>query len=196
MQRVLIGGISGAGKTTFARELCRRTGLPYFEMDGFYHGPGWVPIPTFEDDVAEVVAQDAWVFDSHGYANVRDLLWSRADLVVWLAYPRRVSTTRVLRRSFARAWDKEPMFNGNTENFSAWLDPEHPIQWSVRAYTARRGTCSPASPTRRTPRRARCGWTARARRRTGSTSSPRARDLGDVQVSRGGKAADHQDHAR
>jgi hypothetical protein len=65
-------------------------------------------------------------------------MWSRADTVVWLAYPRRVSTMRVVRRSFARAWDKEPMFNGNTEDFSAWLDPEHPIQWSIRAYADRR----------------------------------------------------------
>jgi hypothetical protein len=30
------------------------------------------------------------------------------------------------------------MFNGNTETFSSWLDPEHPIQWSVRAYASRR----------------------------------------------------------
>ena len=70
-------------------------------------------------------------------AEVRDLMWSRADTVVWLAYPRRVSTTRVVRRSFVRAWDQEPMFNGNTEDFRAWLDPEHPIQWSVRAYRSR-----------------------------------------------------------
>jgi len=137
VQRVLIGGISGAGKTTFARELCRRTGLPYFEMDGFYHGPGWVPIPTFEDDVAAVVAQDAWVFDSHGYKEVRDLMWSRADTVIFLDFARWVVTSRVTRRSFARAWDQEPMFNGNTEDFRAWLDPEHPIQWSVRAYRSR-----------------------------------------------------------
>ena len=39
-------GITGSGKTTFARELCRRTGLPYFEMDAFYHGPAWQPIGT------------------------------------------------------------------------------------------------------------------------------------------------------
>lgn len=138
MRRVLVGGISGAGKTTFARELCRRTGLPYFEMDGFFHGPGWTRIATAEADVGAVVAQESWVFDSHGYAEVRDLLWSHADTVVWLAYPRRVSTTRVVRRSFARAWDQEPMFNGNTEDFRSWIEPDHPIQWSIRAYAARR----------------------------------------------------------
>jgi adenylate kinase family enzyme len=134
----MVGGISGAGKTTFARELCRRTGLPYFEMDGFFHGPDWVRVPTAVDDVAAVVAQDAWVFDSHGYAEVRDLMWSRVDTVVWLDFARHVVTGRVTRRSVARAWDQEPMFNGNTENWRMWIEPDHPIQWSVRAYNARR----------------------------------------------------------
>jgi adenylate kinase family enzyme len=135
---MLVAGISGAGKSTFARELCRRTALPYFEMDAFFHGPGWTEIPTFEDDVAAVAAQDRWVFDSHGYQQVRDLLWSRADTVVWLAYPRAVVTGRALRRSYERARGQAPIFNGNTESFRSWLDPEHPIQWSVRAYAARR----------------------------------------------------------
>ena len=100
-------------------------------MDAFYHGPGWEPIPTFEDDVAEVVAQDSWVFDSHGYKEVRDLMWSRVDTVVWLSYSRPVVTSRVVRRSFVRARDRQELFNGNTEDFRAWLDPEHPIRWSV-----------------------------------------------------------------
>lgn len=134
----MVAGITGSGKTTFARELCRRTGLPYFEMDAFYHGPGWVPIRTFEDDVAEVVAQDSWVFDSHGYKEVRDLMWSRADTVVWLSYSRPVVTSRVVRRSVVRARDRQELFNGNTEDFRAWLDPEHPIRWSVTAYASRR----------------------------------------------------------
>lgn len=134
----MVGGISGAGKTTFARELCRRTGLPYYEMDGFFHGPGWEPIPTFVDDVAAVVAREEWVFDSHGYADVRDLMWSRVDTVVWLDFARHVVTSRVTRRSFVRAWDQQPLYNGNTEQFRRWIEPDHPIQWSVRAYNARR----------------------------------------------------------
>jgi adenylate kinase family enzyme len=138
VQRVLVAGISGSGKSTFARELCRRTALPYFELDAFFHGPGWSEIPTFEHDVAEVVARDEWVFDSHGYSQVRDLMWSRVDTVVWLDFSRPVVTGRAVRRSFARARHQEPIFNGNTESFRAWLDPEHPVQWSVRAYAARR----------------------------------------------------------
>jgi adenylate kinase family enzyme len=107
-------------------------------MDALFHGPGWAPIPTFVDDVAEVVAGDRWVVDSHGYSAVQDIMWARADTVVWLAYPRRVAAARVTRRSFRRAWTGEPMFNGNTETFRSWLDPEHPVQWVWTNYEQRR----------------------------------------------------------
>ena len=138
MDRVLVGGITGSGKTTFARELARRTGLPYYELDAYYHGPGWQPIPTFEVDVAAAAEQPEWVFDSHGYPQVRDLLWSRADTVIWLDYSRPVVMRRVLARSAARAITGRPIFNGNTETFRAWLSPEHPVQWAVTNYRRRR----------------------------------------------------------
>ena len=137
MQRVIVAGVSGSGKTTFARELGVRAGLPYHEMDALFHGPEWQPIPTFEDDVARIVAGERWVFDSHGYAQVRDLMWSRADTVVWLRFSRAVVMSRVLRRSFHRAWTGRPMFNGNTETFRRWLDPEHPVQWAWTQYRPR-----------------------------------------------------------
>jgi len=107
-------------------------------MDAMYHGPNWQPLDTFEDDVAAVVATQAWVFDSHGYAQVRDLMWSRADTVVWLDYSRRVVMTRVLERSARRAFTGEPIFNGNVESFRDWLDPEHPVQWAWTQYQHRR----------------------------------------------------------
>jgi adenylate kinase family enzyme len=137
VQRVLVGGISGTGKTTLARELARRLALPFHEMDALYHGPGWTKIPSFEQDVAAIAAQDSWVFDSMGYQEVRELVWSRADTVVWLDLSRPVVLKRVLVRSFDRAWHKREVFNGNTEGFRDWLDPEHPVQWSMRAYRDR-----------------------------------------------------------
>ena len=138
VQRVLVAGITGAGKTTFARALAGRAGLPFHEMDALYHGPGWQPLPTFVDDVASIVAGDRWVVDSYGYQQVRELLWSRADTVVWLDFSRRVVMTRVLLRSFDRAWHRREIFNGNTEGFGSWLDAEHPVQWAWREYAARR----------------------------------------------------------
>ena len=39
---VLIASSSGNGKTTLGRELARRRGLPFVEMDALVHGAGWV----------------------------------------------------------------------------------------------------------------------------------------------------------
>ena len=138
VQRVLVAGITGSGKTTFARELASRANLPFHEMDALYHGPQWRPLPTFDDDVAHICAGERWVFDSHGYQQVRDLVWSRADTVVWLDLSRAVVLSRVLSRSFDRAWHRREIFNGNTESFDAWLDPEHPVRWAWSQYAARR----------------------------------------------------------
>jgi len=138
VRRILVGGVSGSGKTTFAKRLAMQLSRPYHEMDAFYHGPNWEPIPTFEADVQAVIDQDEWVIDSDGYAQVRDAMWSRADTVVWLDFGRPIILARVLWRSAERAITKRPMFNGNVERASDWLDPEHPIQWSMRNYNSRK----------------------------------------------------------
>jgi adenylate kinase family enzyme len=129
MQRVLVAGSSGAGKSTLAAELSRRLGLAYVELDSLYHGPGWTPRPEFGDDVRRLAAAEQWVSEWQ-YAPVRPLLLERADTLIWLDFPRRTVMHRVLRRSFRRAALREPIFNGNTEGFRDWLDPEHPIRWA------------------------------------------------------------------
>ena len=132
--RVSVVGVSGAGKTTFAQELAARLDLPFHELDGLFHGPGWEPIPTFEADVESIASGDRWVFDSYGYATVRDLVWSLADTVIWLDYSRPVVLTRVLRRSVRRAVLCEPTFNGNIERLADWRREDHPVQWSMRRF--------------------------------------------------------------
>jgi len=140
MRRVLVAGISGAGKSTLARELSARLSLPYVDMDGLFHGPNWQPRPEFGDEVAQFAATDAWIVDSHGYASVRDLLWSRADAVIWLDYPRSIVMYRVIRRTVLRRWRRERLFNGNIEPplWTIFTDREHVVRWAWSQYARRR----------------------------------------------------------
>ncbi|MFJ1584346.1 AAA family ATPase [Streptomyces sp. NPDC088197] len=139
MKRILVAGITGAGKTTMARALAERLRLPFHEMDALrFSGPGWATDPEFERKVADLAAGPEWIVDSFGYPEVRDLLWTRADTVVWLDYPRAVIMPRVLRRSLSRTLRRERVFGGNVETVSGWISGEHPAWWAWSQHAARR----------------------------------------------------------
>ncbi len=61
VERVLVAGSPGAGKTTPARRLTARLDLTHTEMDALFHGPGWVPRQEFEADVDALLASGRWV---------------------------------------------------------------------------------------------------------------------------------------
>lgn len=98
--RVAVVGPGGAGKTTFAAELGRRTGLPVIHLDRHYWQPGWVETPAeaWRTLQSELLAGDAWIVDGN-YGATFDLRFARADTVIVLASPRLVCVARALRRS-------------------------------------------------------------------------------------------------
>ena len=97
--RILIVGPSGAGKSTLAVEVAARLGLPLIHLDRYYWQPGWVatPEPEWRVIVSELVARPAWVMDGN-FGESFDLRLPRADLIVFLDLPRRITIARVLRR--------------------------------------------------------------------------------------------------
>lgn len=42
-RRIAVVGASGSGKTTFARRLAERLGIPHIELDAIHWGPDWTP---------------------------------------------------------------------------------------------------------------------------------------------------------
>ena len=99
MQRVLVIGSGGAGKSTLAREIGARTGLPVVHLDALYWQPGWLPTPDAEwrAIVEQLVARDAWVMDGN-YGGTLDTRLAACDTVVFLDLPRAVCLTRIVRR--------------------------------------------------------------------------------------------------
>lgn len=130
VHRVSVVGNSGSGKTTVARQLAARLSVAHIELDAIFHQPDWQELPEaeFRDRVARVAQDSAWVIDGN-YSAVRDLIWSRADTVVWLDLPRRRVMWQVVRRTLGRSMLRRELWNGNREPLSnLWrLDPQRSI---------------------------------------------------------------------
>lgn len=102
MQRVVILGRGGAGKSTLARALGSRTGLPVLELDKHFWQPGLLPLSrkAWRETQAGLACQQAWVMD--GDLGPHDVLVARltaADTVIVLDYPLLVFLWRAARRS-------------------------------------------------------------------------------------------------
>lgn len=134
--RTIVIGTSGAGKSTFARQLASLRGVPYIELDSLFWGPNWTPIhpDLFRDQVAGAVSGDTWVVDGN-YSVVRSVLWPRATQVVWLNFSRAVVFTRIIKRTVSRVLSHKQLWAGNRETFSkAFLSRDSILLWSFSTY--------------------------------------------------------------
>jgi adenylate kinase family enzyme len=149
MQRVSMVGTSGAGKSTLGKALAARIGGDFLELDSVYHQPGWVPLPRdeFRRRVGEAVAGERWVIDGNYTSNVKDLVWARADTVVWLDLPKRTVMRRIIWRSFQRAARQVELWNGNRErwrNLFSVDKEESVVAWAWQTHAATRAKLAAA----------------------------------------------------
>lgn len=91
MQRVIIIGSPGAGKSTFARALQARTRLPLFYLDMLYHLPdrSTVSRPEFDRRLNEILCQERWIIDGN-YSRTIPLRLAACDTVFLLDFPTEV----------------------------------------------------------------------------------------------------------
>lgn len=135
VDRILVAGPSGVGKTMLCRQIGAALDIPVGNIDGLHWGPQWTTRPEFAADVDRFTSGPAWVIE-WGYREVKPILRDRADLVVWLNHPRRTVVSRVVRRTVARRLRRVELWNGNLEPplWTILTDHDHIVRWSWRVY--------------------------------------------------------------
>jgi adenylate kinase family enzyme len=139
-RRIAVVGTSGSGKTILAQRLARHLGIKHVELDAVYWGPDWTPSPreVLRERVAQALVGLAWITDGN-YGAVRDIVWGRADTVVWLDYALPVVMARVTWRTLRRSLSGEELWNGNHERLgTAAFSRDSIIWWALSTYRRRR----------------------------------------------------------
>lgn len=140
IQRIAVVGTTGSGKTMTAIELSRRLGISHVELDALYWGPDWTESKTedFRTQVGEVIKSDSWIVDGN-YSVVRDIIWPRAQIVVWLDYSLPIIMWQLTRRTFRRIILREELWNGCVERFwPQFFSRESIFLWALKTYRTRR----------------------------------------------------------
>ncbi len=103
MNRIMIFGRPGSGKSTFAKKLSLQLSLPLYHLDKYFFTANWVEKNSDEciEIQSEIVNHDKWIIDGNSVKSLY-LRWTRANLVIYFNYPRFLCFARFLKPAGAR----------------------------------------------------------------------------------------------
>lgn len=140
VSRIVVVGTSCAGKSTFAQQLASTSGCPRIELDALHWGANWQPKPSeeFRRLVVEAASARAWVADGN-YGVVRELLWPRAQTIIWLNYSYPRVLWRAVKRTIRRCITREQLWHGNRESvWRSFFTKESILVWVATTHHRRR----------------------------------------------------------
>jgi adenylate kinase family enzyme len=140
--RMVVVGPTSSGKSTLAKQLADKIKGDFIELDALHWEPNWVEAPdeVFRERVATAIRSKVWVVAGNYHVS-RDLVWPKAQVIIWLDYPFHIVFWRLLTRTIHRSVFQEQLWNGNRENFwmhlKLWSE-ESLFHWLFKTYWRRK----------------------------------------------------------
>ena len=88
MQKIIVIGCPGSGKSTFSRALHKITGIPLFHLDMLYWNKDKTTVAknVFLERLSSVLQKNQWIIDGN-YSSTMELRLQACDTVIFLDYP-------------------------------------------------------------------------------------------------------------
>jgi adenylate kinase family enzyme len=143
LNKVVIVGTSGCGKTTLGRKLSVLNGQKLVDLDEIYWLPNWTPRPDeeFFTLLQQEIASDGWVLCGN-YSRAQQQIWDQADTIIWIDLPLSTCLWRGFKRSIFRLITQEPCCNGNYETASRFFSKNSILLWIYNTYARRKNAYS------------------------------------------------------
>lgn len=147
--RIVIVGTTSSGKSTLAERLAKKINADFIELDALHWEPNWkeAELEVFRERVETATRSrsalsevEGWIVAGN-YHVVRDLIWPKAEAVIWLDYSFPLVFWRLLVRTIRRSVFQEELWNGNVEKFwwhlKLWSG-ESLFHWLFKTYWRRK----------------------------------------------------------
>jgi len=114
VEKILVIGPAGSGKTVFSRKLGKKLGLPVVHLDSLYWKSGWEPSlqEDWDEIIKTIINEPAWIIDGNFNRTLGPRL-EKADTVFFFDFPRRINLYRAAKRRFIYRGKSRPDLNEN-----------------------------------------------------------------------------------
>lgn len=99
MQRIIVIGCPGSGKSTVSRALHNKTGIPLYHLDMMHWNADKTTIEksVFLERLSTVLEKDEWIIDGN-YGSTMEVRMAECDTVIFLDYPLEVCLDGIRER--------------------------------------------------------------------------------------------------